>query len=193
MFVPDAIIQQDQCWLLYLNRLGNSSWDSFWLYMTRMETWIPAYVVLILLMYHLWGWKCATVTLVFISLLILSADQTTNLIKHTVKRYRPCWDPIIADQVRLAQGFCGGYYGFSSGHAANHFALALFLGKILRPYARYALFLLLLWAGMIAYSRVYLGVHYPLDIFSGALLGLGLGFAFNKLHIKFFFVFDIIL
>ncbi|XCI75333.1 MAG: phosphatase PAP2 family protein [Flavobacteriales bacterium] len=189
MYVPDAIIQQDQSWLLYLNRLGNSSWDSFWLYMTHIETWIPAYVVLILLIYHLWGWRRATITLVFIGLLILCADQTSNLIKHAVKRYRPCWDPVIGDQVRLVQGFFGGKYGFSSGHAANHFALAFFLGKILHPYARYAIFLLLMWAGMIAYSRVYIGVHYPLDILSGALLGLGLGFAFNKLYTKFFFVF----
>lgn len=185
MSVFNEILQLDQAGFLLLNGLGNSKWDGFWVDMTHLQTWIPTYIIIALLMYHLWGWEKATIALIFIGLMILCTDQMTNWIKYTVKRDRPCWDPDIGAQVRLAQGFCGGPYGFFSAHAANHFALALFLGKILRTYAHYVPFLLLLWASVVAYSRVYVGVHYPLDIISGALFGLCIGFIFNKLHNEF--------
>ena len=95
----------------------------------------------------------------------------------------PGYDPEIQSLVRLVKPTCGGRYSFFSGHASNSFALALFFGGIFKSFSRYIPYVLLLIAGLIAYSRVYIGVHFPLDIITGMFFGILYGFVFAKLFI----------
>lgn len=87
-------------------------------------------------------------------------------------RLRPCHNPDIANLVHIVDGHCGGQFGFVSSHATNTFALAFFVGSLLKKHISWLLPLLLVWAGIVSYSRIYLGVHYPGDVLCGALLGV---------------------
>jgi undecaprenyl-diphosphatase len=108
--------------------------------------------------------------------MVLGSDTgSVQLFKNTVLRLRPCYEPALADLVRLVPGGCGGRYGFISSHAANHFAIAAFMTGVLQRRPRWAGAALLAWAALIAASRVYLGVHYPGDVLAGGLYGLVVG------------------
>jgi undecaprenyl-diphosphatase len=111
----------------------------------------------------------------------LCTDQLTNLFKVQVGRLRPCYDEEIKTLVRLVKPSCGGRYSFFSGHASNSFALAVFFGLIFKESYRFLLPILLFIAFLIAYSRVYIGVHFPLDIFVGAVAGSLIGIGFFRL------------
>jgi undecaprenyl-diphosphatase len=119
--------------------------------------------------------------LFFTALLILCTDQLTNLFKVQVGRLRPCYDQEIRALVRLVKPTCGGRFSFFSGHASNSFALAVFFGSILKSTHRSLFPTLLFIAFLIAYSRVYIGVHFPLDIVIGAIAGSLIGIMFYRL------------
>jgi undecaprenyl-diphosphatase len=106
-------------------------------------------------------------------------DQTTNLFKNGFQRLRPCNNPDIKSIIRIVQSRSS--YSFFSGHAANTMAVATFLYLNLKRYFNY-LGLLFLWPLIFAYSRIYLGLHYPLDIISGYIAGLILGFLMYKVY-----------
>ncbi len=121
--------------------------------------------------------------MVFVALLITVSDQLSNFFKYGIGRLRPCHDPELMDLVRLVKSRCGGKFGYFSAHAANSFALAVFFGPILKSQWRAIWVVLLVWACFVAYSRVYIGVHFPLDILTGAALGSLFGWLFSKLFI----------
>ncbi|HAI39168.1 MAG TPA: phosphatase PAP2 family protein, partial [Maribacter sp.] len=89
----------------------------------------------------------------------------------------------IAPYMRLVKSYCGGKFGYFSAHASNSFALAVFFGSILKSSVRYLGVFLVLWAALVAYSRIYIGVHFPLDILTGAFIGSLFGWLFVKLFI----------
>lgn len=137
--------------------------------------WIPLYVALASFVV----WKFGTAKGAFFILAVIVAaslaDVTSSrLIKENVERLRPCNEPEIKEQVNLLI-HCGGGYSFTSSHAANHFAVAVFLCFTLGRLYRRIRLPLLLWAASIAYGQVYVGVHYPLDVICGALLGTVIG------------------
>jgi undecaprenyl-diphosphatase len=146
-------------------------------------TWIPLYVLFLFLA---WKKKRERVWLVVLSIFILItlSDQiSVHLFKETFQRYRPCNNLLIKDKVQLINGACGGLYGFVSSHAANTFTLITFLSLFFRR-ASFAV-CGYLWAGMVGYSRVYAGVHYPFDIMGGAMLGIFLGMVGWKIYLHF--------
>lgn len=168
----EQIIQLDKELFLYLNNLGQTQWDVFWIVLSERTTWIPLYIALLLLLYVKLGWRKTALILVLSLLMVLFTDQITNLFKSGFQRYRPCHTPEFDGLMRRVDCVGRGRFGFTSAHASNHFGLALFLGLILRSYFKWILGALLIWAAFIAYSRVYLGVHFPLDVFCGGILGL---------------------
>ena len=168
----ERIIEKDHQLFLYLNGLGNESWDSFWMTITNMYTWFPLYAVLIGLLFYFFSWKKVLLIFIFVMLGVLISDQTTNLLKDTTMRLRPCHEDIFSDIMRRVKAGCGGKHGFVSGHSSNHFFVALFLGFIFKTKLKWAMYPFIIWAMFIAYSRVYIGVHYPTDITLGALLGI---------------------
>jgi len=179
------MIHLDEQLFLWLNNLGTPTWDGFWLFITNKYNMAPLYLFLLGFSIWKWGWKKGLGVLGVALLMIAFTDQVTNLFKSGFARLRPCHDPDIAPLMRLVKARCGGQFGFFSGHASNSFAVALFFVGLFHkqyPHMRW----LILWAAMVAYSRVYVGVHYPLDIFCGAIFGTASGYMFHRLY-KWFF------
>lgn len=178
----DFIKQLDTNFFLFLNQIHHPVADTFMLWATGDTAWLPFYALIISIL--VWKYKVKTmVVLVFIALTIAAADQfASGFMKPTCKRLRPCHEPALSGQVHLVTPNCGGKYGFISSHAANTFALAWFLSLLAKKEffstttqrnKSYAglVFLLFFWAFVVSYSRIYVGVHYPLDVFFGALSG----------------------
>ncbi|MBL7561058.1 phosphatase PAP2 family protein [Olleya sp. YSTF-M6] len=178
----DQLVQYDKELFLFLNNLGSTSWDAFWVFYTDKVHWVPFYVILLFLMYKKLNTKMFVLTLVVIALMILFTDQVTNLFKKVlVKRLRPCHEDELVQAMRLLKSWCGGQYGYFSGHASNSMAVAIFSGLMLRYKYKYLIYFLIIWALAMAYSRIYIGVHYPLDVVSGMIFGALSGYLFYKL------------
>jgi len=169
----------DENIFLYLNSQHNSFFDQLmWLFSDRIF-WIPLYAWFLWMMYKKYPKHYWTV-IVAIVLMIVVSDQLCNLSKVTVMRLRPSQNPHLQSIVHVVNGYRGGMYGFYSSHASNAFAVAFFMITALSGERKYIIPVCLTYAILTAYSRVYLGVHYPGDIFTGAIIGtlLGSGFAF---------------
>ncbi|MBE98390.1 phosphatase PAP2 family protein [Flavobacterium coralii] len=165
----DWLLELDRDVFVYLNGLGSEGWDSFWLFITKQFNWIPVFAIILYLAFKRLGWKHAVLVIVLVALLITLTDQTTNLIKNTFQRLRPGNDPLLTDIMRAVQKRKS--FSFISGHASNSMAVAYFLYRILKPYLKYMGFIFL-WPLIFAYSRIYLGLHYPGDILMGYLYGI---------------------
>lgn len=184
----EELIKADQELFLFLNRLGSETYDGFWLFVTDKWGSIPLYAILLILCFVKLGWKKTLLVLVTVALLITCTDQLANVFKDGVKRLRPCHTPGIMDQLRLVKDWCGGQYGYFSAHASNSFAVAVFFGLLFKKYFKWLLPVLIVWSLAIGYSRIYIGVHYPLDVatgfFFGAVIGLLFAFLFKKAAAK---------
>ncbi|THV60277.1 phosphatase PAP2 family protein [Flagellimonas alvinocaridis] len=179
----DQLLQYDKDLFLFLNGLGTPTWDGFWMFMTKTKNSFPLYVLLLYLSYKNFGWKKTGVILVSVALLITCTDQLSNFFKYGIGRLRPCHDPEINGVMRLVKSYCGGQFGYFSAHAANSFGPATFFMVLFCGKVRYMGFILMIWACLVAYSRIYIGVHFPLDVLTGAIVGLLFGWLFAKLAI----------
>lgn len=138
---------------------------------SETKTWIPFYLLLIFWMWRVVKWKIWLV-LIGIALVITFSDAfTSRFMKPFFARPRPSREVSLQEQVHTVNNYRGGAYGFASSHAANSFGLAMFLWLVFRKNWRWVNFLWL-WALIVSYSRIYLGVHYPLDILVGAFVGI---------------------
>lgn len=166
----------DRALFLALNG-AHALWaDTVMLYASEMTFWFPLYAFLLFLIQGRYGWRVFAWALPVIALLILCTDKgSVMLFKETVQRLRPCHEPALQGLVHLVPESCGGQYGFVSSHASNHFGIAAFMIGVLQGKPRWATAALLLWASLVAYSRVYLGVHYPGDVLVGGLYGFLIG------------------
>jgi len=122
--------------------------------------------------------------LFFICLAACCDLVSSKLIKENIMRARPCRHPEIADHVRFLVNYCPQSSSFTSSHATNHFGMATFIYFTLRSYTSNWLALFFLWAAMIAYAQVYVGVHFPLDVTSGAVLGIFIGYLMSVIFNK---------
>jgi len=175
----EKILSLDQKLFVYLNGLGSETYDGLWLLITKQTTWIPFFLLLLYLIFKKLGRRQSLYLLLFVAILLLFTDQITNLFKNGFQRLRPCNNPEINSFIRIVQSRTS--FSFFSGHAANTMAVATFLFLTLKDKFNY-LWLLFLWPLIFAYSRIYLGLHYPLDIICGYLFGFIMGFLTFKLH-----------
>ena len=182
----EEILKLDSQLFLFLNNLGSSTFDAFWIFLSYKESNIFFYLSLLIFYFYK---KSKTIkllevfqSLLFIAIMILIADQTANLFKDSFQRLRPCYNESLIDSVRLVKESCGGKYGFFSAHASNSFSLAVFFGLLYKNRFRYIIYISLLYASLISYSRIYLGVHFPLDILFGGVYGLTFGLGVFRIY-----------
>jgi undecaprenyl-diphosphatase len=170
----EILDQIDKDALLFIQSQSSPFMDTLMAGITEKYNWLPLFLLLILVLFRQFGWQ-AIYSLIALALLITLTDQlTSSFMKPYFGRFRPCHDPEIGHIVRIVTK-CGGLYGFVSGHAANSIAVTTFFILLFSKSHRY-IWWLLIWPLAFSYSRIYLGVHYPLDILGGALIGILLGY-----------------
>ena len=174
----ESLIDLDKALFIFLNSLGSESFDFFWLLITDKKSSIPLYLYLIYYLYKKLSYKNLFKYLALIIILILLTDQTSGFFKDYFQRLRPCHDQDINALIRIVKEGCGGLYGFFSAHASNTFAVATFFYFTLNIYSKKFKYLFL-WAIIVSYSRIYVGVHFPIDIIFGACFGIILGYLFS--------------
>ena len=180
----DSLLLWDQELFLWLNSLGSEPFDAFWMTVTDKRYTIGLYAILTAVMSKRLGWKNTLWMLLVITLLITFTDQVTNLFKDGFKRLRPCHEAGLSDVMRQVKPGCGGKYGYFSGHASNSFAMATFFVVLFARHFKRLRWLFVV-AALVAYSRIYIGVHYPLDVISGTCFGTLGGWLFTKLYLRF--------
>jgi membrane-associated phospholipid phosphatase len=135
------------------------------------NAWIPLYFFLLLFVFINFGWRIWPWIVFFILTVALTDQLSSSLIKSLVQRPRPCNDEDMLLYVNTLLGRCSGGYSFPSSHATNHFGMACYIYFTMKPYFKKWGYLFFAWAATVAYGQVYVGVHYPLDIFGGAIIG----------------------
>ncbi len=164
------LIDFDKELLLFLNGNHSLFWDGFMWVVTKTVTWIPAILMLLYVIVKSNKLNQVFLILLMIALTVVLADRiSSGFFKPFFARFRPAQDPDIMYLVHIVNGYRGGLYGFVSSHAANTFAVAMFVSLLIKDW-RFTV-MMFLWAMIPSYSRIYLGVHYPGDILCGALLG----------------------
>ncbi len=173
-------------WLfMQINRVWTNGFlDQVFPWWRDANTWIPLYLFLLVFIFLNFGWRAWPWVLFVVLTATLTDQVSSQLFKDWFNRPRPCRDPVLMYHVRLLLNRCPSSASFTSSHAANHFGAACFIYFTLKPYLKKWGYLFFVWAATISYGQVYVGVHYPLDILGGAILGslIGCGTAsfFNR-------------
>jgi membrane-associated phospholipid phosphatase len=141
------------------------------------SNWIPFYVFFAVFLVLNFKQKGLYAILLGAFAILVSDQFSSHLLKPLVHRLRPCNDMNLAGSVRLVIDHCGAGFSFPSSHAANHFTFALFIITMLPTEIKWARPLLLIWAGLVSFAQVYVGIHYPIDVITGAIIGCFIGWA----------------
>jgi undecaprenyl-diphosphatase len=170
----------DQQLFLFINSSNSPFFDHFMYAISGRLIWVPLYLAILIYLGIKYKRKFLII-LIFIILAATLADQSAVIVKNIFHRLRPCHEPSIIGIVHLVNGECGGVYGFVSSHATNCFDVALL--SLLFIKKRWYTISIIFWAGIIGYSRIYLGVHYPGDVICGSFLGAFIGWSMYNLYI----------
>ena len=172
----EKLVHFDVHLFLFLNGIRNPFFDFVFWWASQPLIWLPVYICFLYFAIKAYRWQTLFVAL-FLAIAITLTDQiSVHLFKDFFMRLRPTHNPMIQFKVHTLYGYYGGNYGFLSGHAAGYFGLATFLSMLFYRKIRHFTLFVFIWASVIAYSRIYLGVHYPADVACGALLGIFIGF-----------------
>ncbi|UKJ06432.1 phosphatase PAP2 family protein [Solitalea lacus] len=173
----------DQKAFFFINTgLSNSFFDLLMPLLRNQYFWTPVYVFLIV--FFIREYKKKGLYLIgFLLLTFAIADFTSaSIIKEYFQRLRPCNDPALVGLVKLRLNRCGNGFSFVSSHAANHFAISMFLIGTFYQRWKWVLPAALIWAALVCFAQVYVGVHYPFDVTCGGILGLLIGYGVSSLR-----------
>ena len=187
MTLLDKIIRFDKELMVQLNSMGTESWDQFWILATNQMSWIPLYLIFFYLIFSSLGWKKGLALVALTAVLITFSDQFTVFLKDSFERLRPNNDPSVNSMIRILKN--NKSFSFVSGHATTSMAVSLLMFLTLRKNFPYT-WLFFIWPLIFAYSRIYIGVHFPMDVLCGALLGAGIGYLFYFLSLRMFSYMD---
>ena len=177
----DYLLHLDKKLFIFLNNLGSTPFDEIWLLLTNQINWLPFFLILLFILYKKLGTKKLGILVLVIATLITFTNEITDVIKFSVQRIRPCNDDTLVGLIRVVKD--SDTFSYFSGHAANSTAAMMFVYLILRKYYRYS-YLIFLYPLIFAYSRIYLGLHFPLDIVSGFIFGGLIGVLFYKIYMR---------
>ena len=186
--MPDFLTQlltKDQALFSLINgKWTNIVFDKLMPWLRTSNNWVPFYAALLIYLFVKWGAK-AWKWIIIVALNVTITDQiSSSFFKPFFHRLRPCADPAIMYKSRLLVDHCSGGFSFTSSHAANHFGLAMLVFMTLQPLFKKYTFLFFIWAALIGYAQIYVGVHYPLDVLVGTCIGLLVGYGMSKLYFK---------
>ena len=172
-------------WLFHqINQVWtNPVFDLVFVFIRQAELWVPFYLFLLVFGLVNFGKKALWWSATLIMTAIISDLVSSSIIKNIIFRLRPCRNPDLANQVRVLVNYCPKSSSFTSSHACNHFALAFFIFITLNQTGSWR-WLLFLWAFLISYAQVYVGVHYPLDVLGGTLAGSSIGYMMSIFYKK---------
>jgi undecaprenyl-diphosphatase len=170
----------DQQLFLFLNSLNSPFLDQVMHAISGKLIWVPLYLAILIYLGKTYKRKFLII-LLFLIIAATFSDQFSVIIKNLVQRLRPCLEPELNGMVHLFRGECGGKYSFVSSHATNSFDVALLSLLFIRK--RWYTISIIIWAAVIGYSRIYLGVHYPGDVICGSILGALIGWSVYSLYI----------
>lgn len=181
------LIRLDQDITLWLNSMHSMLSDQFWFFLSDKKVWIPLYILVALFLFIRLGWKRALIVLAAIGLTFAACDMTSTFIKHLAERLRPCYNTeMLNGGLRVLEGR-GGKFGFFSAHAANAFGcyICAIIGFRLDKSCRYtgAMSIGLLWAFLVAASRIFVGKHYFGDVVVGIAVGTFFGLLISRIAI----------
>lgn len=168
----DTLEKWDRELFIYLNQLGSESFDTFWIFVTKIENWTFLYVIFLITIWKYFKKKEALWVSLFTIATFLLSYGLKSLTKVSIQRLRPNNIPEFTDSIRVLQFPLD--FSFFSGHAAVSFAITSFLVFSLKKHTKWS-YLFYVWPLLFSYSRIYVGVHFPSDILAGACIGILIG------------------
>ncbi|MCW5521135.1 phosphatase PAP2 family protein [Aureitalea sp. L0-47] len=176
------MLEQIKVWdrelFVWLNGLGVDTYDGFWIFITKIESWLPLFAFFFFLLIRFYDWKKGLVLVGFVILTFATTLLLTELTKELVGRLRPNNAGHLAGVIRILQEPHG--FSFFSGHASSSFAVTTIIFLYLRKLNKWII-LAYLWPILFVLSRIYVGVHYPSDILVGALVGILIAVLFYRI------------
>ncbi len=186
--MTEHLLQLDRQLFHFINyTLANPVLDAVMPWLRNPKFWVPLYLFIIL--FSIIRYKKSGVVMIILLLMTVGiADYgSATLLKSFFKRVRPCNDTALKG-IEISRVDCGTGYSFPSTHASDHFSIAIFLCLVYRR--RWIWFWAILWAALICFAQVYVGVHYPIDVTAGALfgslVGAGSAWIFKRVQPQFF-------
>ncbi len=175
----DKLLQWDRDAFVYLNSLGIEQYDFFWSTVTKFPPWIPLFILFLSLFFVKYSKREAIFIIGTLLVMVFFVTTITDLTKYAVARIRPNNNEEINTLIRILRSPTG--FSFFSGHASSSFSVTTFVVLFLRKHFKWV-YLFYIWPILFAMSRVYVGVHFPIDLITGAVVGMFSAWLFYRLY-----------